>query len=368
MDNQARLDDVSLVGSYDYALDESLIAQRPLEGRDQSRLMVLRRGTGTVEHHIFRELPSLLRGGDLLVLNDTRVIPARFFCRRRSGGRIEGLFLRQEFAGRWEVMLKGAGRCAVGEVLSMDGAPEITVTLASGEGGGLWLVDIAPPEDAQDVLARAGVTPLPPYIRRRVGRDLAADGADRERYQTVYADRGGAVAAPTAGLHFTQELLAALEAAGIGTARVTLHVGMGTFLPIKSASVTGHRMHREWYDLPSATADALNAARREGRRIVAVGTTTIRVLETAAAAEGFAGQFTPVTGWTDMFIRPPYEFRAADALITNFHLPRSTLLMLVAAFASPGRTDGLKVILAAYEEARRLRYRFYSYGDAMLIE
>jgi S-adenosylmethionine:tRNA ribosyltransferase-isomerase len=390
---------------FDYPLDEALIAQEPLARRDQSRLMVLRRADRRVEHHVFSELPALLRAGDVMVLNTTAVIPAKFACRRKTGGRVEGLFLRERAVGEWEVMLRGAGRCRGGEELPMEGTGDVSLRLVEDLGEGRWRVAVAPPAGAMEVLGKFGATPLPPYIRRR-GPDR--EEADRPRYQTVYASVPGAVAAPTAGLHFTPELLRRLEEAGVQLAKVTLHVGTGTFLPVKSEDLSHHAMHSEWYDLPATAADLLNAARREGRRIVAVGTTSVRVLETAwhgsqgrsahpaepclAATQrgacvsgehgantlpsgsplngidGHATPFTPQSGWTDIFIYPPYEFRAVDALVTNFHLPRSTLLMLVAAFCSPGSTDGIGMILAAYEQAAQLRYRFYSYGDAMLIE
>lgn len=381
---------------FDYVLDPELIAQEPAAQRDQSRLMVLRR-PGQVSHHVFADLPSLLRPGDLLVLNDTRVVPARFFCRRRTGGRIEGLFLHCPQVGQWEVLLRNAGRCRPGETINLVGPREVVLTLTENRGEGNWLVDVHPPLPAGEILAEAGQTPLPPYIRRPsaappsaacgfaepsasqppppnsagplVGSSSSSSpSSDRARYQTVYAARDGAVAAPTAGLHFTESLLAALAGRGIAAVRVTLHVGLGTFLPVKVDDLAGHAMHREWYDLPAATAEAINAARNEGRRVIAVGTTSVRVLESVAAVADERGRLAPASGWTDIFIYPPARFRAVDALITNFHLPRSTLLMLVAAFCSPGTTDGVATILSAYAQAQRQRYRFYSYGDAMLIE
>jgi S-adenosylmethionine:tRNA ribosyltransferase-isomerase len=384
---------------FDYPLDETLIAQEPLPQRDQSRLMVLRRRERSLEHHVFRELPSLLRKGDVLVVNETAVIPARFACRRNSGGRVEGLFLREREPGEWEVLLGRAGRCRIGEELAFEfptrapreeaelaprGGPEPAHPEAGRSAGagpstgarlrllqnlsaGRWRVGVVPARAAREVLLEVGATPVPPYIRRRGGE---REDMDRPRYQTVYASVPGAVAAPTAGLHFTPELFRELQAAGHPIARVTLHVGMGTFLPVKGEELSRHAMHAEWYELSEAAADTLNAARRELRRIVAVGTTSVRVLETAARRQPASGTplFAPQSGWTDIFLYPPCEFRAVDALITNFHLPRSTLLMLVAAFCSPGQTDGLPLILDAYAQAARLRYRFYSYGDAMLIE
>jgi len=369
-------------GDFEYPLDPGLIAQAPLADRDQSRLMVLdracwaTRGCGAlVKHQTFLDLPDLLRPGDLLVLNDTRVIPAKFHCRRQSGRRIEGLFLKEPRRGRWQVLLKNAGRCKAGEVLALTGPENVSLELLVDLGGGKWELGVLADESAstanetqsplaREVLERWGQTPLPPYIRR-VGPPSRRDQADRQRYQTVYAAKPGAVAAPTAGLHFTENLLDELASRDILTAWVTLHVGLGTFAPVRHEKLTDHAMHAEWYDLPAATAGALNRARAEKRRVVAVGTTSVRVLETA----GRGGRtFRQVSGWTDLFLFPPAQFHAVDALITNFHLPRSTLLMLVAAFCCPGTTDGLEMILAAYAQASRQGYRFYSYGDAMLIE
>jgi len=346
---------------FDYPLDPDLIAQAPLPRRERSRLMVLDRQNRRRQHHAFCQLPQLLQAGDSLVLNDTSVIPAKFECRRKTGARIEGLFLREQQVGRWQALLKKAGRCRLGEELELVGASQTHVVLLEYLGPGQWVLGVSPACPAVDILDRVGITPLPPYIRRP---DRTADQADRRRYQTVYASRPGAVAAPTAGLHFTHSLLKALAETGIETTRITLHVGLGTFAPVKGEDLREHKMHSEWYDLPAEAATKINAARRESRRIVAVGTTSVRVLETVAAA---GGEFGAATGWTDLFIRPPAEFHAVDALITNFHLPRSTLLMLVAAFCSPGRTDGIRTILDAYAEAMRLGYRFYSNGDAMLI-
>ena len=346
---------------FDYHLPAKLIAQAPCERRDGSRLMVLNRRDGGVSHHIFRQLPKLLDEGDLLILNDTRVIPAKFLSRRKTGGKIEGLFLRELRLGSWEVMLKNARRCKRGERLDLIGLDGTELRLRSGQGGGRWSVDVLPATEAINILQDAGLTPLPPYIRRD---NDSLESQDRERYQTVYASRPGAVAAPTAGLHFTEGVLAELGSRGIETASVTLHVGLGTFAPVKDENLQEHKMHREWYDLPAETSRKIHAARRSGRRIIAVGTTSVRVLETAATR---AGKASASGGWTDLFLYPPVDFRVTDALLTNFHLPRSTLLMLVAAFCSPGKTDGLEMILKAYDEAIRRGYRFYSYGDAMLI-
>ncbi|MFA6133686.1 MAG: tRNA preQ1(34) S-adenosylmethionine ribosyltransferase-isomerase QueA [Phycisphaerae bacterium] len=344
---------------FDYPLDETLIAQHPLERRDQSRLLALRRADGAVSHHSFADLPLLLREGDLLVTNDTRVIPASFVLRRKSGGKIEGLFCREDRTGQWQVMLKGAGRCRGGETLAVQGMDGAQMELVENLGLGLWSVQVRPSLAAVEILDQVGATPLPPYIRSGLEQP-----ADRARYQTIFASRPGAVAAPTAGLHFTEDILQALARRGIQRATVTLHVGLGTFNPVKVEDLPTHKMHAEWYDLPAATAEAANRARAEGRRIVAVGTTSLRVLETVAAQ----GPLRPSSGWTELFLYPPARFGAVEALITNFHLPRSTLLMLVAAFCSPGDEKGLPMIQAAYQQAIAQRYRFFSYGDAMLIQ
>ena len=350
---------------FDFDLPQSLIAQQPLDSRDASRLMVLRRATGEAAHRTFSDLPDLLRPDDLLVINDTRVIPARFFCRRATGGKIEGLFTRETVPGQWDVMLKGAGRCTVGERLELIG-DDVELTLAAKLGEGCWRITVEPARPAVDVLDRAGRTPLPPYIRRP---DASHDTDDRQRYQTVYADQPGAVAAPTAGLHFTEAVFDALAARGVETLTLTLHAGLGTFLPVKVDRPADYHMHAEWYELSADAAERLNAARRQGRRIVAVGTTSVRVLETVARDAPAGGDlFHPASGWTDIFLYPPAEFRATDALITNFHLPRSTLVMLVAAFCSPGETGGIPMILNAYAQAARREYRFFSYGDAMLVD
>jgi len=394
---------------FDFPFDERLIAQQPLVRRDASRLMRVTRPGGTVGHHGFGELPDLLRAGDVIVLNDTRVIPARFFARRATGGRIEGLFLHEPAVGTWSVMLKGAGRCGVGESLAVEPA-DVRLTLREKLPAGQWTLTVEPARTAVEILDQCGTTPLPPYIWRAArnsstgvppvsrmgvspmqtfpdeqtfssqsnanetatpcvgyGRDACA--TDRERYQTVYAAHPGAVAAPTAGLHFTPEIFDALSRRGVETARVTLHVGAGTFLPVKADEVSRHTMHAEWFDLPDETARRLRAARASGRRIIAVGTTSVRVLETVAAtAEAGEDLFRPARGWTRIFIHPPYAFRAVDALITNFHLPRSTLFMLVSAFGAPGGTEGIAMLRSAYAQAVAERYRFFSYGDAMLID
>ncbi len=353
---------------FDFDLPAELIAQQPLDERDQSRLMHLTRTSGVASDHRFADLPGLLEPGDLLVLNDTRVIPARFFMHRASGGKLEGLFLQDMGDGTWQAMLRNAGRCKVGERLSVDGADDVSLVLVENLGKGRWLLRCEPACEPVTLLDRVGQTPLPPYIRRP---DAAQESADRPRYQTVYADRPGAVAAPTAGLHFTPELFDALAQRDISAARVTLHVGLGTFLPVKADDLTDHDMHSEWYDLSAGAAEAISGARRTGRRIVAVGTTAVRVLETVARDQQPSDRTSPLapaSGWTDIFLYPPAEFGVVDALITNFHLPQSTLVMLVAALCDPGGSAGTAMILDAYRQAVAREYRFFSYGDAMLID
>jgi S-adenosylmethionine:tRNA ribosyltransferase-isomerase len=341
-----------------FDLPEELIAQTPAVVRGQSRLLVLDRGAGTLQDRAIPELPGLLRAGDVLVINDTRVLPARFGLRRASGGRVEGLFLSEPERGRWEVLLKGAQRLRPGEVLALENSETaLAVTAAERIGEGRWRLEVRTAESAAEVLGRVGRMPLPPYIKRAPGQD-ARDAQDREWYQTTYATRDGAVAAPTAGLHFTPELLAELQGRGIGQERVTLHVGYGTFAPIGVDDLADHRMHNEYFEMDGAVAQRLRAARERGGRIVAVGTTSARVLETVWAGNELGDG---ASGWTDLFCYPPYEFRAVDVLLTNFHLPGSTLIALVMAFA------GVDAIRRAYAHAIAQRYRFFSYGDAMLI-
>jgi S-adenosylmethionine:tRNA ribosyltransferase-isomerase len=344
------------LSDFDYDLPEDLIAQRPTDRRDASRLFVLRKGDPPAfEHRTFAELPSLLRPGDLLVLNDTRVVAARLVGKRaRTEGKWEGLFVRALPDGTWELLVQARGRLLLGETLLVESAaePPLRLLLARKTPQGRWLVRPSESGPAEAVLARHGHVPIPPYVRK--GR---ADARDGERYQTVFGHRPGAVAAPTAGLHFTPELFARLDERGVGRAFVTLHVGPGTFQPVKVDDVTQHRVEAEWAELSAETAEAILACKGRGGKVVAVGTTSARVLETA-------GQRQPPAAWsglTDLTVVPPYRFAVVDALLTNFHLPRSSLLLLVSAFA------GLPAVRAAYQEAVRQRYRFYSYGDAMLI-
>jgi S-adenosylmethionine:tRNA ribosyltransferase-isomerase len=326
---------------------EHLIAQEPASPRDSSRLLVLRRSADpTVSFHVFRDLPDLLSPGDLLILNDTRVLLARLLGKRElTGGKWEGLFLGTAPDGAWEMLCQTRGRLYPGDVVAVEPGPLRLTLLRQEEGHWFARPDLL--GDPAELLERHGQMPLPPYVRK--GR---ACKEDRERYQTVYARQAGAVAAPTAGLHFTPELFERLEQCGIDRAFVTLHVGLGTFQPIKS-TVEAHKMHREWGRLPGETMAAIQECKRRGCRVVAVGTTSVRVLESASGDEW--------SGETELFIRPPYTFHCVDALVTNFHLPHSTLRLLVAAFAGVGQSR------AAYAIAVQKGYRFYSYGDAMLI-
>jgi S-adenosylmethionine:tRNA ribosyltransferase-isomerase len=347
----------------DYELPPDRIARTPSEPRDRARLLVLDRATGRMRHLRFRHLAALLSPGDCVVVNDTRVLPARFHVRRRTGGVVEGLFLQAEPDGSWRVLLKGAARLDPGETLDFPpavGRPDRRLTLGDRLDGGQWLVRCDPPGHPAEVLADRGETPLPPYIVKARKDDHApeADDRDPERYQTVYADRPGAVAAPTAGLHFTPEVLDELADAGVSLHKVTLHVGLGTFAPVKSDDLSAHRLHAEPFELSPQTAEAVNRTRSAGGRVVAVGTTTVRVLESRADE---TGRLHPGSGATDLMITPGRPWRVVTGLVTNFHLPRTTLLALVFAFAGRDNT------LSAYAEAVRRGYRFYSYGDAMLV-
>jgi len=347
------------VEQLDYELPSELIAQDPVAVRSESRLLVLDRAAGSLTDTRFSRVGDFLRPGDCLVLNDTLVLPARFFARRRTGGRLEGLFLgTTEMPEVWEVMLKGGRRLKASEDIQLqgrDGLDYCPAEVLAKKPDGICLLAVRGKANPEAVLAQIGFPPLPPYIRRDRDPDKAI--IDRERYQTVYARHAGAVAAPTAGLHFTQELIQRLQEQQVRFTRVTLHVGAGTFKPIATERVEDHPIHHEWYRLDEENAAVINAARDGGGRIIAVGTTAVRTLETVANG----GRVSPCTGMTNLFITPGCTFKIVDAMITNFHLPRSTLLALVAAFA------GLEEIHKAYRHAIEQRYRFYSYGDAMLI-
>jgi S-adenosylmethionine:tRNA ribosyltransferase-isomerase len=341
---------------FDYALPEELIAQHPLPERDASRLLVLARD-GAPAHHRFTDLPRLLPRGTLLVLNDTRVIPARLHGHKPTGGRVELLLLEPEPAAGpdcWRCLYSAAKPLKPGARIVLDRDPAAAAEVLARHDEGRVTCAFHVPGGLHAGLERLGEVPLPPYVRRPGGEEPE----DRSRYQTVFARADGAVAAPTAGLHFTARTLEALAEAGVETARVTLHVGPGTFVPVKVEDPAQHRMHSEPWEVGAAAAAAVNAARAAGRPVVAVGTTVVRTLESAAAADGAV---RPGAGRTELFVTPGYRFRVVDGLLTNFHLPRSTLLMLVAALC------GRERLLDAYALATAERYRFYSYGDAMLV-
>ena len=344
---------------FDYELPLELIAQEPPERRDGARMLVLDRAARTIAHRTFADLPAYLRADDLLVVNDTRVIPARVFGRKAkagTGGKVEFLLLEEVAPGVWDALMRSRRRPKVGEQVILDEDLAVATVLEDGELGRVK-VRVESAQPWLEVLERIGQTPLPPYIQRKEASP-ARRAADKARYQTVFARAPGAVAAPTAGLHFTPEVLARLAAHGVGQAAVTLHVGIGTFRPVAVETVEEHKMDFERWQVPAEAAAKVAAAKAAGGRVVAVGTTSVRTLESAAARpEGFgAGQ-----GRTDLFIYPPYRFQVVDALVTNFHLPKSTLIMMISAFA------GREFVLEAYREAIRERYRFYSYGDCMLI-
>lgn len=342
--------------AYDYILPRELIAQHPLATRSDARLMVIDRKQKVIDHRHIRDLPEIMNANDLLVLNDTKVIPARLVGYRQSTrGRWYGLYLESDDLGIWKLLCKTRGKLEPGESITLqdrESRDAIVLRMLSKQDDGSWVAVPEVQDDPLKILERVGRIPLPPYIR-----DGEMTDDDVKQYQTVFAKTPGSVAAPTAGLHFTPELIAKLTSNGVQIEHVTLHVGAGTFRPIKADKIDEHIIHTEWCKLGKSVAKKLNQARSEGKRIIAVGTTSLRTLETAAAG----GSFEPVAGPTDLFIRPPHTFLGADALLTNFHLPRSTLLVLVYAFGGP------ELMRRAYEEAMEERYRFYSYGDAMLI-
>lgn len=343
---------------YDYELPEHLVAQTPNAARDRCAMMVLHRLSGRVEHRRFRDLPSYLRSGDVLVVNDTRVVPARLVGKKETGGRAEVLVLdpyKPAEEGKrvgYRCLVKSSKPPKEGTRLILEGDVTATVVQRVEDGQAVILFD---GDDLLQVLEHKGRVPLPPYIRRESPRDREEDRGD---YQTVYAREPGAVAAPTAGLHFTRELLRALEEMGVEVVRITLHVGLGTFAPVRTEDIREHVMHSEVVRVPDEAARRIREAKSEGRRVIAVGTTVVRTLEWAACR---FGELCAVSGLCDHYIYPGYGFRVVDAMITNFHLPKTSLLLLVSAFA------GREKILAAYREAVRNEYRFFSYGDAMLI-
>ena len=339
------------LNEFDYDLPKELIAQDPLEDRSSSRLLVLDKRTGALEHRIFREIPELLRPGDCLVLNNTKVIPARLIGARESGGAVEVLLLKRIPGQKnsWETLVKPGKKARIGtKIFFGDGLLSCEVTDIVEEGN--RIVRFSYDGIFEEILDQLGEVPLPPYITHEL--------KDKNRYQTVYAKYDGSAAAPTAGLHFTNELLETIREKGVDIAEITLHVGLGTFRPVKAETVEEHHMHSEFWQIDDEAAAKINAAKARGSRVIAVGTTSCRTLESAAKEDGTV---EVGSGWTDIFIYPGYRFKCIDALITNFHLPKSTLVMLVSALA------GREHILAAYEEAIRERYRFFSFGDAMFI-
>jgi len=338
------------VDDFDYYLPKELIAQRPIYPRDAARLMVLHKTTGEIEHKVFRDIVAYLKAGDVLVLNKTRVLPARLRGRRvDTGGKVEILLLNKMTLKKWKVLVKPGKRAKLGKKLIF-GKGELIGEVIGETDEGERILNFEYEGNFYEILERLGEMPLPPYIKEKL--------SDRERYQTVYGEIAGSAAAPTAGLHFTEELLNEIQNKGVSLAYILLHVGLGTFRPIKTEKVEDHKMHSEYFEIDIKDAETINRARRKGGRVIAVGTTTVRTLETAAGKEG---EIFPKEGWTDIFIYPGYKFRAVDCMVTNFHLPKSTLIMLVSAFA------GKENIMKAYNLAVKEKYRFFSFGDAMFI-
>lgn len=334
---------------YSYVLPKELIAQTPLSRRDQSRLMLLDRWNGEMSHHRFYELVNYLKEGDVLVLNDSKVLPARLYGQRETGGAVEVLLLTDKGQCVWECLTRPGRKTREGTELTF-GDGELRARVIGEESDGKRLIKFTYDGIFLEELERLGRMPLPPYIHEEL--------KDQGRYQTVYAKEPGSAAAPTAGLHFTPELLDRIKGKGVELAYVTLHVGLGTFRPVKEKELENHEMHSEFCQIPEKTAELVNRAKRNGGRIICVGTTACRTVESFASEDG---TLTPCSGWTNIFIYPGYHFKCMDGLVTNFHLPESTLIMLVCAFA------GREHVLAAYEEAVKERYRFFSFGDAMLI-
>ena len=333
---------------YYYDLPQELIAQTPAEPRDASRLLVYDRKTGKTEHRIFRDIKEYLRPGDVLVINNTTVLPARIFAYTKNGGKVEVLLLKRRDLAEWEVLVKPGKKARVGAELTI--SEELSLTVLDRTETGERIVRFHYDGVFEDILSRVGTMPLPPYIHEKL--------EDQTRYQTVYCKTDGSAAAPTAGLHFTRQLLDEIRAMGVQIAEVLLHVGLGTFRPVQEEDLTHHVMHTEYYRVDENAAEAVNAAKREGRRVIAVGTTSVRTLETVADEHGF---LRPCSGDTSIFIYPPYRFKCVDALITNFHLPESTLIMLVSALI------GREQCLSVYREAVERGYRFFSFGDACLF-
>ena len=340
---------------FDFELPPELIAQHPAQRRELSRMLVVRRREGTLEHRHFFDLSQYLNKGDLLVVNNTRVIPARIFGRKpATGGKVEILLLEEIRPGTWDILLHASRRPKVGSLITLGEGQAVAILLSDGAKGRAT-IKIESERPWLEVLEEIGIPPLPPYIKRS---EVGDQKSDRERYQTVYAKHPGAVAAPTAGLHFTDDIFQTLEKQGVTKTEVTLHVGLGTFRPVDAENVEDHRMEPERYTVPEETAKRIEETKSAGGRIVAVGSTSVRTLESVAAENG---RVIPCSGRSSLFIYPPYPFTVVDAMLTNFHLPKSTLIMMICALA------GRKLILRAYEEAVKEKYRFYSYGDCMLI-
>ncbi len=328
-----------------YDLPEELIAQTPANPRDSSKMLVYHKDSDKIEHRIFRDIVDYLKAGDVLVINNTKVLPARMYARTQNGGIVEVLLLKRINKDVWEVLVKPGKKCTVGKKLTVN--EKLSLTVEGITDSGERIVKFEYDGVFEEILDEVGSMPLPPYIKQKL--------EDKNRYQTVYAKCDGSAAAPTAGLHFTPELLRKIKDLGVEVAEVLLHVGLGTFRPVKEDIITDHKMHSEYYEVGERAAEIINKAKREGRRVIAVGTTSVRTLESVADENGM---ITPCKGNTNIFIYPPYKFKCVDALITNFHLPESTLIMLVSALC--GRENTLKV----YEEAVKNRYRFFSFGDA----
>jgi len=345
-----------LSSEFDYNLPEELIAQFPCEKRDESSLMILDRLNQSIEHKKFFDIVDFLDENDVLVLNNTRVIPARLFGKKSTGARIEVFLLERKKNTQWEVLIKPSKRVKSGTIIEF--SEELKAKILERLPNDKWLVEFLYEGVFNEILAKVGNIPLPPYIERKLS-DEAIKKLDFERYQTVYAQNPGSVAAPTAGLHFTEEILDKLKHKGVEVCYVTLNVGLGTFRPVKAENILDHQMDREFYEIPEITAEIINKAKLQGKNIVAVGTTTVRTLESAYQKNG---KISETSGWSQMFIYPGYKFNVIDRLITNFHLPKSTLLMLVSALA------GKDFVFEAYKEAIGEKYRFYSYGDCMLVK
>lgn len=331
-----------------YELPPELIAQTPAEPRDSSRLLVYNRADKTIQHRIFRDITDYLKKGDVLVINNTKVLPARMYAHTENGGAVEVLLLKRLDIDTWEVLVRPGKKCTVGKRLKI--SEELSLTVQGVTDSGERVVRFEYDGVFEEIIDKVGSMPLPPYIKEKL--------KDKNRYQTVYAKTDGSAAAPTAGLHFTPELLSKIRGMGVEIAEVLLHVGLGTFRPVKEDVITDHKMHSEYYEVNERAAEIINAAKREGRKVIAVGTTSVRTLETVADENGFV---KACSGNTQIFIYPPYKFKCVDALITNFHLPESTLIMLVAAMT------GREEILSLYETAVGEGYRFFSFGDAMLV-